>query len=127
MAAQVARFDLQTKTGNVVKVELSDSVKRLTLESGEVLSSQALIICTGARPNKLGVPGEEKLTGKGVSYCATCDGPFFRNQEMRARLKAFCPGMGLGPLVPPSFIKKTIDRERHQEEIDRKIWQGMFP
>lgn len=82
MAAQVARFGLKTRNGNVVKVELSEATKKITLESGEELTSQALIICTGARPNKLGIPGEEKLTGKGVSYCATCDGPFFRDQEI---------------------------------------------
>jgi thioredoxin reductase (NADPH) len=82
MAAQATRFGLETKNGNVVKVALSEEIKRLTLESGEELQSRALIICTGARPNKLGIPGEEKLTGKGVSYCATCDGPFFRDQEI---------------------------------------------
>ena len=82
MAAQAARFALETKNGNVIKVEISAATKKLTLESGEELSSQALIICTGARPNKLGIPGEEKLTGKGVSYCATCDGPFFRDQDI---------------------------------------------
>jgi thioredoxin reductase (NADPH) len=82
MAAQAARFELETKIGNAVKVELSETVKRLTLESGEEITSQALIICTGARPNKLSVPGEEELTGRGVSYCATCDGPFFRDQDI---------------------------------------------
>jgi thioredoxin reductase (NADPH) len=82
MAAQAARFELETKNGNVVKVELSETKKKLTLESGEELTSQALIICTGARPNKLGISGEEKLTGKGVSYSATCDGPFYKNLEI---------------------------------------------
>ncbi len=82
MAAQAARFNLETKNGNVVKVELSATTKKLTLESGEELTSQALIICTGARPNKLGIPGEEEFAGKGVSYCATCDGPFYRDQEI---------------------------------------------
>ncbi len=82
MAAQAARFNLETKNGNVVKVELSETVKKMILESGEELTCQALIICTGARPNKLGIPGEEQFTGKGVSYCATCDGPFFRDQEI---------------------------------------------
>lgn len=82
MAAQAARFDLETKNANVVKVELADAVKKIILESGEELNCQALIICTGARPNKLGVPGEEQFAGKGVSYCATCDGPFFRDQEI---------------------------------------------
>ena len=82
MAAQAARFDLETKNGNVVKIELSGATKKLILESGEELTSRALIICTGARPNKLGIPGEEEFTGKGVSYCATCDGPFYRDQEI---------------------------------------------
>jgi len=82
MAAQAARFDLEVKNGNVVKIELSEAVKKLTLESGDELSCQALIICTGARPNKLKIPGEDEFTGRGVSYCATCDGPFFRDHEI---------------------------------------------
>ena len=82
MAAQASRFGLKTKNGNVVRVELADSEKKLILDSGEEISCQALIICTGARPNKLGIPGEEKFAGRGVSYCATCDGPFFRDQEI---------------------------------------------
>jgi len=82
MAAQAARFELETKNGNVVKIDLSGATKKLILESGEELTCQALIICTGARPNKLGIPGEDEFTGKGVSYCATCDGPFYRDQEI---------------------------------------------
>ena len=82
MAAQAKRFELETKNANVVKVELTETKKKLILESGEELTCQALIICTGARPNKLGIPGEQELTGKGVSFCATCDGPFFRGQEI---------------------------------------------
>jgi len=82
MAAQAKRFKLETKNANVVKVELTEAKKKLILESGGELTCQALIICTGARPNKLGMPGEEELTGKGVSFCGTCDGPFFRDQEI---------------------------------------------
>lgn len=82
MAAQAKRFELETKNANVVKVELTAAKKKLILESGEELTCQTLIICTGARPNKLSIPGEEELTGKGVSFCATCDGPFFRDQEI---------------------------------------------
>ncbi|HKZ51463.1 MAG TPA: thioredoxin-disulfide reductase [Dehalococcoidia bacterium] len=44
--------------------------------------AKAVIVTSGANPNKLGVPGEERLTGRGVSYCATCDAPFFRDQEV---------------------------------------------
>ncbi len=82
MAAQAARFDLETKYGEVTGLELSEEIKKLVLENGETLTCQSLIIATGARPNKLGVPGEDELTGKGVSYCATCDGPFYRDQEI---------------------------------------------
>ncbi|MDH3390571.1 MAG: thioredoxin-disulfide reductase [Desulfobulbaceae bacterium] len=82
MAAQAKRFELETKNANVVKVELAEAKKKLILESGGELTCQALIICTGARPNKLGMPGEEEFTGKGVSFCGTCDGPFFRDQEI---------------------------------------------
>jgi len=82
MAAHADRFDLKKKNGNVVRVELSEQIKKLVLESGEELTCQALIICSGARPNKLGIPGEDEFGGKGVSYCATCDGPFFRDQEI---------------------------------------------
>ena len=82
MAAQAKRFELETKNANVVKVELTETKKKLILENGEELTCQALIICTGARPNKLGIPGEQELTGKGVSFCATCDGPFFKDQEI---------------------------------------------
>lgn len=82
MAAQAARFDLETRNATVTGLELSGSVKKIFLEGGEQLTSQALIIATGARPNNLGVPGELELIGKGVSYCATCDGPFYRDQEI---------------------------------------------
>jgi thioredoxin reductase (NADPH) len=82
MAAQAKRFELETKNANVVKVELTEAKKKLILESGEELTCQTLIICTGARPNKLDIPGEQEFTGKGVSFCATCDGPFFRDQEI---------------------------------------------
>ena len=82
MAAQAARFGLTTKLGSVTAMSLVGSVKRLTLEDGSELTAKAVIIATGARPKQLGVPGEVELTGKGVSYCATCDGPFYRNHEV---------------------------------------------
>lgn len=82
IVAQAKRFGLETKNANVVKIELTGEEKKLIFESGEELTCQALIICTGARPNKLGIPGEKELTGKGVSYCGTCDGPFFKDKEI---------------------------------------------
>ena len=52
------------------------------LTASEEFEGRAVIIATGANPRKLGIEGEEAFAGKGVSYCATCDGPFFRNQEI---------------------------------------------
>ena len=66
-----------------------DGVQSLNLEektavtaAGEVISARAVILCMGAEPRKLGVPGEAELTGQGVSYCATCDGMFFRGKTV---------------------------------------------
>lgn len=52
------------------------------LTASEEYEGRAVIIATGANPRKMGLEGEQKFAGKGVSYCATCDGPFFRNQEI---------------------------------------------
>ncbi|MBW6519752.1 MAG: thioredoxin-disulfide reductase [Desulfoarculaceae bacterium] len=82
MEAQARRFGLNTLTANVVSTDLSQTTKSLTLEDGSQLTCQALIICTGARPQRLEVPGEIELTGKGVSYCATCDAPFYRDMHV---------------------------------------------
>ncbi len=54
----------------------------LSTESGEQVMAKSVIIATGARHKKLAVPGEEQFSGKGVSYCATCDGAFFKNKEI---------------------------------------------
>jgi thioredoxin reductase (NADPH) len=82
MLAQAKRFEMKSMFGNVVSMDLSSPVKLLELEDGSSLSCDTLIICTGAHPRPLGVPGEHELTGKGVSYCATCDAPFYRNQHV---------------------------------------------
>ncbi|MDR2313658.1 MAG: FAD-dependent oxidoreductase [Spirochaetaceae bacterium] len=56
----------------------------VTLSGGRTLRAPALILATGASQRKLGVPGEIELSGRGVSYCATCDGPFFKDQRILA-------------------------------------------
>ncbi len=82
MTEQVKRFGLEIRNAEVLHLDLSKPVKTILLEGGDTITCQTLIIATGARPNLLGVPGEGELTGKGVSYCATCDAPFFRDQEI---------------------------------------------
>ncbi len=82
MVAHAARFQLETRFANVTALDLRGENKTVYLENGEHLTTRAIIICTGGSPGRLGVPGEKELAGKGVSYCATCDGPFYRNQEV---------------------------------------------
>ncbi len=74
-------FGLEIKLAEVLSVEVRDRVKVLKTSEGD-MEAKAVIVATGARPRVLGVPGEREFTGKGVSYCATCDGPFFRGQRV---------------------------------------------
>lgn len=82
MTAHVDRFGLEKRFAAITSLDLEDEVKRITLENGEVITTHSVILCTGARSKKLNVPGEHEFSGRGVSYCATCDGPFYRNQEV---------------------------------------------
>lgn len=71
-------FGLETTIGEVEKIEDLGAQKRLIIDGQEYLCP-AVIMATGANPRKLGLEGEAGLVGRGVSYCATCDGAFFRN------------------------------------------------
>ena len=66
---------------DVTGIERDGKLWRVGTSNGDILS-KATIIATGADYNKLGIPGEERLTGRGVSYCATCDAAFFKDQEV---------------------------------------------
>lgn len=74
------RLDMNFITGEVTEFKVEDSIKEVTLEDGTKYLSKAVIIANGANPRKLMVEGEEDYSGLGVSYCATCDGAFFRNK-----------------------------------------------
>lgn len=71
------KFGLEIKYLDVMNVTLDGNVKVLNTSEGEV-RAKAVIVATGAKPKRLGVAGEKEYTGKGVSYCGTCDGPFFK-------------------------------------------------
>ncbi|MDH3998786.1 MAG: thioredoxin-disulfide reductase [Desulfuromonadales bacterium] len=70
-------FGLETMTGEVTAL-LDQGEEKIVIIDGKEVRTRAVIITTGAEPSKLGVPGEKAFTGRGVSYCATCDGAFFR-------------------------------------------------
>lgn len=79
---QAERFGTRFKEGDVQKVDLSQRPFTLTLANSETVKTQTLIISTGASAKLLGLDNERRLMGKGVSACATCDGFFFRNQDV---------------------------------------------
>lgn len=80
-SAQAFRFGLESRNGEVVGLDVADPIKTVHLTDGQ-LRAHTIIIATGCAPKKLGIAGEVELTGRGVSYCAVCDGPFFRDQEV---------------------------------------------
>ncbi len=81
MKRQAEKFGLEIRSREVLKLEFSQENKLAVTDKGN-FESRALILACGATPQKLEIEGEALLTGKGVSYCATCDGPFFRDQEV---------------------------------------------
>ncbi|MCH4889152.1 thioredoxin-disulfide reductase [Acidaminobacter sp. JC074] len=83
MVAQTEEFGAERVKATVVDVNLEGDIKVVKCEEAEY-QARAVIIATGASPRKLGCPGEQELTGKGVSYCATCDADFFTDFEVFA-------------------------------------------
>ncbi len=81
MARQAKNFGAEILGDTIVGVDLEGEVKHIRGEKGEY-TGKTVIIATGAKPRPIGCPGEAELTGKGVSYCATCDGAFFEDMEI---------------------------------------------
>ena len=79
---QAERFGTRFLTGNLVRADLSSRPFKLELSGGETIQTQTLVIATGASAKWIGLHNETRLRGKGVSACATCDGFFFRNQDI---------------------------------------------
>ena len=82
MRRHAEKFGASFHIATVVDVDFSGQVKRTYLDDGNVVSSEVVIIATGASHRKLNVPGEKEFAGKGVSYCATCDGHFFKGKRV---------------------------------------------
>ncbi|MCL2188944.1 MAG: thioredoxin-disulfide reductase [Defluviitaleaceae bacterium] len=80
--AHAKQFGTVFLKGNVTEVSLEGEVKSVTTSAGETYQARAIILAPGAEPRTIGVPGEGKLRGKGVSYCATCDADFFEELDV---------------------------------------------
>lgn len=119
MEAQARKYRLDIVFGNVVKVEQKKDIFKVMTEEHSY-SSKTLIIASGSNPKKLGIKGEDVFTGKGVSYCATCDGPFYIDKNVAV------VGGGNGALEEALFLTQfaklvTIIHRRDTLRADKVL------
>jgi thioredoxin reductase (NADPH) len=124
MQKQAERFGARIEMDIVTNVDLSTKPYKVTTYGG-VHETQALIVASGASPRKLGVPGEEELSGRGVSYCATCDGFFYMGKEI------IMVGGGDAAVEEAMFLtrfasKVTIIHRRDQLRAERLLQERAF-
>jgi thioredoxin reductase (NADPH) len=124
MQQHAERFDTRIEMDIVTAVDLSNRPFKVTTYGGEY-ETQALIVASGASPRKLGVPGEEELSGRGVSYCATCDGFFYMGKEI------VMVGGGDAAIEEAMFLtrfasKVTVIHRRDQLRAERLLQEQAF-
>lgn len=106
MQRQAERFGTEVLVDLVTEVDVNGPPFTLRTASGKEFKAKGIVVATGATARRMGVPGEERLTGRGVSYCATCDGFFFRNKEV------IVVGGGDSALQEALFLTKFAARVR---------------
>jgi thioredoxin reductase (NADPH) len=104
MQQQAERFGAEVLLDDVVAVELEGPVKKVVVGSGETFEARAVIVATGSAYRKLGLVDEERLSGHGVSWCATCDGFFFRQKKIAV------VGGGDSAMEEATFLTKFADK-----------------
>jgi len=124
MVEQVNEFDAERVKGTVLDIDMSGDIKVVKCED-ETYEAKAIIVATGASPRKIGCPGEAELTGKGVTYCATCDGAFFTDLEV------FAIGGGDTAVEEAMFLTKfarkvTIVHRRGELRAAKSIQEKAF-
>ena len=104
MQEQAEKFGAEIVYDDAIELDLDGPVKKVTLGSGKVEEARSLIFATGSAYRKLGVPGEDVLSGHGVSWCATCDGFFFRDKVVAV------VGGGDSALEEATFLTKFASK-----------------
>jgi thioredoxin reductase (NADPH) len=117
---QISSFEFDRYFDEVLSIELEGREKKAVIGDAEV-AAETVLLCTGAHWKKLGIPGEKRLAGRGVSYCAVCDGNFFKNQEV------VCIGGGNTALEESLYLSRIVDKVHLLHRRDRfrgdKIYQ----
>ncbi len=124
---QVRLLGVEIKTPFEVKQIIDKKDKKIVKGETEELEAKALIIATGARYKRLGVPGEERLIGKGVSYCGTCDAPFFRNLEVAVvggGDVALVEALHIAKFASKVFLIHRRDQLRAQKILQEKAFKN---
>ncbi|MFZ5969512.1 MAG: thioredoxin-disulfide reductase [Bacillota bacterium] len=124
MVEQVEEFGAERKKDSIIEVDFSNKVKIVKGEK-DTYHAKTVIIASGATPKKIGCPGEDELTGKGVSYCATCDADFFTDLEV------FVVGGGDSAVEEAMYLTKfarkvTIVHRRDELRAAKSIQEKAF-
>ncbi len=82
MERQAVKFGLEIIQGTVIDIALEGKMKRVSLDNGTHYEAKSIVLATGAHPRLLKIEGENEFRGRGVSYCATCDGAFYRDRKI---------------------------------------------
>ena len=104
MQKQAERFGAEIMYDDVVSVELAGPVKKITLGNKEVVEAKTVIVASGSAYRKLGIPDEDRLSGYGVSWCATCDGAFYREKTVAV------VGGGDSAMEEATFLTRFADK-----------------
>ncbi len=123
MKEHALSFGLNIESKEVQNISIEESVKVLQTNEG-VLKSKALIIATGAKPRRLKIKGEEEFSGRGVSYCATCDGPFFKEKVIASiggGDRALKEGLYLSKIVSKLYLIHRRDKFRGEKINEEKL------
>lgn len=116
------KFGLKVENAEVIAVE-DCGTKKVVKTTGNDYETKSVIICSGARPRKLGVPGEKEFTGRGVSYCATCDAFFFKGKDVVSvggGDTAIKESVFLTKMVNKVFLVHRRDKLRAEKIIQEK-------
>jgi thioredoxin reductase (NADPH) len=127
MEKQAGRFGAQYKDALITAADLSQRPFTLTTDAGETITADTLIISTGASPRHLGIPGEEEYANRGVSYCATCDGFFFRDKRVvvvGGGNSAMDEGLFLTRFVSKLYIVHRRDQLRADPILQERAFEN---
>lgn len=125
MVEQCKEFGAEINMTGVKEVNLESKIKEVILEDGSTVEAKTVVVATGAKPRKINVPGEKELTGKGVSYCATCDADFFTDMDV------YCIGGGDTAVEEAIYLTKfarkvTVVHRRDKLRAAKSIQEKAF-